>query len=160
MFFVNVVPVPQIFPKPNPETPQLLAFSRATTKTHPHKRTEKKNIRAVQVAARPMTSADFQAMIPSHFISGGRHGQVQVEAGEHGPSVTVTVQKAVPDVPMLPPVPTELGTVTETITKSTFTETVMTRVTDNRLLEPLISEVNTQDTNLDYFRFFICFFFY
>ncbi|XP_038117305.1 protein lap4 isoform X4 [Culex quinquefasciatus] len=76
-----------------------------------------------QVAARPMTSADFQAMIPSHFISGGRHGQVQVEAGEHGPSVTVTVQKAVPDVPMLPPAPTELGTVTETITKSTFTET-------------------------------------
>ncbi|KAL9696075.1 hypothetical protein quinque_015360 [Culex quinquefasciatus] len=93
-----------------------------------------------KVAARPMTSADFQAMIPSHFISGGRHGQVQVEAGEHGPSVTVTVQKAVPDVPMLPPAPTELGTVTETITKSTFTETVMTRVTDNRLLEPLISE--------------------
>ncbi|XP_035775525.1 protein lap4-like isoform X5 [Anopheles albimanus] len=88
--------------------------------------------------ARPMTSADFQAMIPSHFISGGR--QVHVERAEHGPSVTVTVQKAVPDMPMLPPAPTELGTVTETITKSTFTETVMTRVTDNRLLEPLISE--------------------
>ncbi|XP_058444237.1 protein lap4 isoform X8 [Malaya genurostris] len=107
-----------------------------------------------QVAARPMTSADFQAMIPSHFISGGR--QVHVErsgtvapggggaggpdADHTGPSVTVTVQKAVPDLPMLPPAPTELGTVTETITKSTFTETVMTRVTDNRLLEPLISE--------------------
>ncbi|ETN64353.1 hypothetical protein AND_003906 [Anopheles darlingi] len=89
-------------------------------------------------AARPMTSADFQAMIPSHFISGGR--QVHVDRAEHGPSVTVTVQKAVPDMPMLPPAPTELGTVTETITKSTFTETVMTRVTDNRLLEPLISE--------------------
>uniref|UniRef100_A0A4Y0BKM4 PDZ domain-containing protein n=1 Tax=Anopheles funestus TaxID=62324 RepID=A0A4Y0BKM4_ANOFN len=91
-----------------------------------------------QVAARPMTSADFQAMIPSHFISGGR--QVTVDKSDHGPSVTVTVQKAVPDMPMLPPAPTELGTVTETITKSTFTETVMTRVTDNRLLEPLISE--------------------
>ncbi|XP_053682819.1 protein lap4-like isoform X7 [Sabethes cyaneus] len=105
-----------------------------------------------QVAARPMTSADFQAMIPSHFISGGR--QVHVErltqggngtsgadpTAPGGPSVTVTVQKAVPDLPMLPPAPTELGTVTETITKSTFTETVMTRVTDNRLLEPLISE--------------------
>ncbi|XP_058444232.1 protein lap4 isoform X3 [Malaya genurostris] len=90
-----------------------------------------------QVAARPMTSADFQAMIPSHFISGGR--QVHVErsgtvapggggaggpdADHTGPSVTVTVQKAVPDLPMLPPAPTELGTVTETITKSTFTET-------------------------------------
>ncbi|XP_049286544.1 protein lap4 isoform X2 [Anopheles funestus] len=74
-----------------------------------------------QVAARPMTSADFQAMIPSHFISGGR--QVTVDKSDHGPSVTVTVQKAVPDMPMLPPAPTELGTVTETITKSTFTET-------------------------------------
>ncbi|XP_061505121.1 protein lap4 isoform X10 [Anopheles gambiae] len=92
-----------------------------------------------QVAARPMTSADFQAMIPSHFISGGGR-QVTVDKSDHGPSVTVTVQKAVPDMPMLPPAPTELGTVTETITKSTFTETVMTRVTDNRLLEPLISE--------------------
>uniref|UniRef100_A0A182T6K0 PDZ domain-containing protein n=1 Tax=Anopheles maculatus TaxID=74869 RepID=A0A182T6K0_9DIPT len=68
-----------------------------------------------------MTSADFQAMIPSHFISGGR--QVTVDKSDHGPSVTVTVQKAVPDMPMLPPAPTELGTVTETITKSTFTET-------------------------------------
>ncbi|XP_021694614.1 protein lap4 isoform X3 [Aedes aegypti] len=97
-----------------------------------------------QVALRPMTSADFQAMIPSHFISGGAGGRqvVQVDKGAapHQDTVTVTVQKAVPDMPMLPPAPTELGTVTETITKSTFTETVMTRVTDNRLLEPLISE--------------------
>ncbi|XP_055602074.1 protein lap4-like isoform X9 [Uranotaenia lowii] len=105
------------------------------------------NAEEPQVTARPMTSADFQAMIPSHFISGGRQVHVhRSENGsstghpEHGPSVTVTVQKAHPDMPMLPPAPTELGTVTETITKSTFTETVMTRVTDNRLLEPLISE--------------------
>uniref|UniRef100_A0A182QNS2 PDZ domain-containing protein n=1 Tax=Anopheles farauti TaxID=69004 RepID=A0A182QNS2_9DIPT len=91
------------------------------------------------VAHTGATSDDPQAMIPSHFISGGRQ-VVQVDKSEHGPSVTVTVQKAVPDMPMLPPAPTELGTVTETITKSTFTETVMTRVTDNRLLEPLISE--------------------
>lgn len=87
-----------------------------------------------------MTSDDFQAMIPSHFLSGGK--QINIEKHENGPSVTVTVQKAHPDMPMLPPAPTELGKVTETITKSTFTETVMTRVTDNRLLEPLISEVN------------------
>lgn len=97
-----------------------------------------------------MTSADFQAMIPSHFISGGAGGRQMVQVDKsgggqvpHQDTVTVTVQKAVPDMPMLPPAPTELGTVTETITKSTFTETVMTRVTDNRLLEPLISEVNT-----------------
>lgn len=80
-------------------------------------------------------------MIPAHFLSGGSQHQVSVAKQDGGPSVTVTVNKAVPDMPMLPPAPTELGKVTETITKSTFTETVMTRVTDNHLEEPLISEV-------------------
>ncbi|XP_059610021.1 protein lap4 isoform X14 [Phlebotomus argentipes] len=89
---------------------------------------------------RPLTSDDFQAMIPAHFISGGVQPHVDVRESEHGPTVTVTVNKGIPDMPMLPPAPTELGKVTETITKSTFTETVMTRVTDNRLAEPLISE--------------------
>ncbi|CRK92451.1 CLUMA_CG006014, isoform A [Clunio marinus] len=92
---------------------------------------------------RPMTSEDFQAMIPSHFLSGGKNYEVEKISPviDHGTSaVTVTVKKGEPDMPMLPPAPTELGLVTETITKSTFTETVMTRVTDNRLGEPLISE--------------------
>jgi protein scribble len=91
-----------------------------------------------------VTNADFEAMIPPHFLSGGGNKAIQATTNDAvtGPSVTVTVQKAQPDMPMLPPAPTELGKVTETITKSTFTETVMTRVTDNRLLEPLISEVN------------------
>jgi protein scribble len=92
-----------------------------------------------------VTNADFEAMIPPHFLSGGGNKAIQATTTNDavtGPSVTVTVQKAHPDMPMLPPAPTELGKVTETITKSTFTETVMTRVTDNRLLEPLISEVN------------------
>lgn len=80
-------------------------------------------------------------MIPAHFLSGGSQPHVHVEKHEGGPSVTVTVNKAVPDMPMLPPAPTELGRITETITKSTFTETVMTRITDNHLAEPLISEV-------------------
>ncbi|XP_037911493.1 protein lap4 isoform X5 [Hermetia illucens] len=93
-----------------------------------------------EVPPRPLTSADFQAMIPAHFLRGGTSQHVHVEKHEGGPSVTVTVNKAVPDLPMLPPAPTELGCVTETITKSTFTETVMTRITDNRLAEPLISE--------------------
>lgn len=95
-------------------------------------------------APRPMTSEDFQAQIPSHFLSGGKNYEVEkvTPTVEHGGSaVTVTVRKGTPDMPMLPPAPTELGMVTETITKSTFTETVMTRVTDNRLSEPLISEV-------------------
>lgn len=90
-----------------------------------------------------MTSEDFQAMIPLHFLSGTKNYELQRKApSEHGATaVTVTVQKGSPDMPMLPPAPTDLGQVTETITKSTFTETVMTRVTDNRLMEPLISEV-------------------
>lgn len=91
-----------------------------------------------------MTNADFDRMIPEHFVTGGK-ARVQVETMQPdigSSAVVVTVQKAVPDVPMLPPAPTELGKVTETITKSTLTETVMTRVTDNRLVEPLISEVN------------------
>lgn len=90
-----------------------------------------------------MTSEDFTAMIPKHFLSGDKSYAVQKEAPtEQGSSaVTVTVKKGSSDMPMLPPAPTELGLVTETITKSTFTETVMTRVTDNRLMEELISEV-------------------
>ncbi|XP_033245470.1 protein lap4 isoform X6 [Drosophila miranda] len=91
---------------------------------------------------RPLTSDDFQAMIPAHFLSGGSQHQVHVaRPNEVGVSaVTVNVNKPQPDLPMFPAAPTELGTVTETITKSTFTETVMTRITDNQLAEPLISE--------------------
>ena len=91
-----------------------------------------------------MTSEDFTAMIPKHFLSGDKSYEVHKEAAplDQGSSaVTVTVKKGTSDMPMLPPAPTELGQVTETITKSTFTETVMTRVTDNRLMEELISEV-------------------
>lgn len=94
---------------------------------------------------RPMTSEDFQAMIPSHFISGGKRYDA-ISNDNNGPSVTVEVRKAA-DLPMLPPAPTDLGKVTETITKSTFTETTMTRVTDNRLAESLISEVCNQGTS-------------
>ncbi|XP_030370121.1 protein lap4 isoform X2 [Scaptodrosophila lebanonensis] len=91
---------------------------------------------------RPLTSEDFQAMIPAHFLSGGSQHQVHVaKPNEVGISaVTVNVNKPQPDLPMFPAAPTELGRVTETITKSTFTETVMTRITDNQLAEPLISE--------------------
>lgn len=92
-----------------------------------------------------MTSEDFQAMIPKHFLSGDRSYEVQrtspLYVDQGASAVTVTVKKGLPDMPMLPPAPTDIGLVTETITKSTFTETVMTRVTDNHLMEELISEV-------------------
>ncbi|CAH2085533.1 unnamed protein product [Euphydryas editha] len=84
--------------------------------------------------ARPLTSAEFQAMIPAHFLGGAR-AERPASPVERG--VRVTVQRA---APALPPPPAGLGRVTETITKSTFTETTVTRVTDNRLVEPLIIE--------------------
>lgn len=99
---------------------------------------------------RPLTSDDFQAMIPAHFLSGGSQHQVHVaRPNEVGVSaVTVNVNKPQPDLPMFPAAPTELGRVTETITKSTFTETVMTRITDNQLAEPLISEVTISTSRI------------
>lgn len=46
-----------------------------------------------------------------------------------------------------PPAPTQLGQVTETITKSTLTETIVTRVTNNRLgALPVIIEVSRVST--------------
>lgn len=80
-------------------------------------------------------------MIPAHFLSGGPNLDVNENMTEAGATVTVKVRKGEPDMPMFPAAPTELGTIKETITKSTFTETVMTRLTDNRLAEPLIIEV-------------------
>lgn len=98
-----------------------------------------------QVLPRPITSDDFQAMIPAHFLSNKQprssHSPVNDTAnGIPAASVTtVTIRK--PDTIELPPAPTGPGRVTETITKSTFTETVVTRITDNKLVAPLIIEV-------------------
>ncbi|KAK8743106.1 hypothetical protein OTU49_001527 [Cherax quadricarinatus] len=87
---------------------------------------------------RPLSNDDFQAMIPEHFLYGGR-GQ-----DEGNSSVHVTVNLPTDHTPMgvaFPPPPTKLGKVTETITKSTLTETVVTRITDNKLAPvPLVVE--------------------
>lgn len=88
---------------------------------------------------RPLTNDDFQAMIPQHFLQGGRAND------EANPSVHVTVNLPTDHSPMgmaFPPPPTKLGKVTETVTKSTLTETVVTRITDNSLAPvPLVVEV-------------------
>ncbi|XP_038218019.1 protein lap4 isoform X7 [Zerene cesonia] len=84
--------------------------------------------------SRPITSEEFQAMIPAHFLGAPRAAPEPPERG-----VRITVQR--PAGPALPPPgPPTLGRVTETITKSTFTETTVTRVTDNHLVAPLIIE--------------------
>ncbi|XP_013173855.1 PREDICTED: protein lap4-like isoform X4 [Papilio xuthus] len=85
---------------------------------------------------RAITNEDFQAMIPAHFLGAPRPDDQAGGGGGRG--VTVTVHRPAP--PTLPAPPTAPGRVTETITKSTFTETTVTRVTDNHLVAPLIIE--------------------
>ncbi|XP_068208931.1 protein lap4-like isoform X3 [Palaemon carinicauda] len=91
-----------------------------------------------QVATnRPLTNDDFNSMIPQHFLEGRSREETQ-------PSVHVTVNLPTEDMPLgmaFPPPPTKVGLVTESITKSTLTETVVTRITDNQLAEmPLVVE--------------------
>jgi len=90
---------------------------------------------------KPITNEEFQAMIPAHFL---RPPTSSPSPDSHqGPIVTVTIKQpdTLPGDVSFPPAPTTLGKVTETITKSTLTETVVTRVTDNQLMQPLIIEV-------------------
>lgn len=87
-----------------------------------------------QVLPKPITNEEFQAMIPAHFLN-----NKNPPATDPTHAVTVTIKK--PDPIELPPPPTGPGRVTETITKSTFTETVVTRITDNQLVVPVIIEV-------------------
>ncbi|XP_026318579.1 protein lap4 isoform X4 [Hyposmocoma kahamanoa] len=87
------------------------------------------------IQPRPITNEDFQAMIPAHFLGGPRATSTEPPSS----GVRVTVERA-GAAAMLPPPPASLGRVTETITKSTFTETTVTRVTDNNLVAPLIAE--------------------
>lgn len=88
-----------------------------------------------------VTNEQFQAMIPAHFV--------QSEPQPPGSSIVINVKQPDPVGGALsefqfPAVPTQLGKVTETITKSTLTETIVTRVTNNKLgALPIIIEVQT-----------------
>ncbi|XP_047500901.1 protein lap4-like isoform X13 [Penaeus chinensis] len=108
------------------------------TSTAPSNTAESFPTGTTQVSSnRPLTNDDFQAMIPQHFLQ----GKTREEAT---PGVHVTVNLPTEDTPMgmaFPPPPTKLGKVTESITKSTLTETVLTRITDNQLAPmPLVVE--------------------
>ncbi|XP_032781898.2 protein lap4 isoform X6 [Daphnia magna] len=77
-----------------------------------------------------VTNEQFQAMIPAHFV----HPEPQPP----GSSIVINVKQPDPVGGALsefqfPAVPTQLGQVTETITKSTLTETIVTRITNNKL---------------------------
>lgn len=90
---------------------------------------------------KPITNEEFQAMIPAHFLRPPTSSPSP--DSQQGPVVTVTIKQPdnLPGDVNFPPAPTAIGKVTETITKSTLTETVVTRVTDNHLLLPVIIEV-------------------
>ncbi|KAL1464232.1 hypothetical protein WDU94_003898 [Cyamophila willieti] len=95
--------------------------------------------------AHPITNEEFQAMIPPHFLGKPSETTVStVTTQEPTQVVTLTIQQPAENGMMngivFPDSPKTIGKVTETITKSTFTETVVTRVTDNKFIAPVIIE--------------------
>ncbi|KAG8309049.1 hypothetical protein J6590_095394 [Homalodisca vitripennis] len=114
---------------PRPMPRKLTSTSSVTSDTEPPQRTK------------PVTNEEFQAMIPARFLPNRDQS-----ASEPTTLVTLTIKKPDHNLPNgieFPEAPTTLGKVTETITKSTLTETVVTRVTDNQLVAPVIIEVSS-----------------
>ena len=95
-------------------------------------------------------------MIPPHFLQNGTESDTS-DKSDSTKIVSLTIKK--PEKKLLngivlPEAPTGLGRVTETITKSTFTETVVTRITDNKLMQPVIIEVS--NLNISFIYSFVC----
>ncbi|XP_060879943.1 protein lap4-like isoform X6 [Metopolophium dirhodum] len=89
------------------------------------------------VQPKPLTNEDFEAMIPQRFQKNSGNQVEQPVAVV----TTLTIKKpSTLNGIEFRESPTTLGRVTETITKSTFTETVVTRVTDNDLAKSVIIE--------------------
>ncbi|XP_046837665.1 protein lap4 isoform X10 [Vespa crabro] len=134
----------QIYPQPAPRHSVTQSTAAPTTNTNstPTSSTEPRPtspLEDIQVP-KPITNEEFQAMIPAHFL---RPPTSSPSPDSHqGPIVTVTIKQPdnLPGDVNFPPAPTTIGKVTETITKSTLTETVVTRVTDNQLVQPVIIE--------------------
>lgn len=136
----------------NPQKPSMNGTTTTTHQNNPSKTEQNQHHKKVspsasspsggegdeQVLPKPITNEEFQAMIPAHFLNNNN----KTPNTEPVHAVTVTVKK--PDPIELPPPPTGPGRVTETITKSTFTETVVTRITDNKLVVPVVIEVCRQ----------------
>nr|XP_033337059.1 protein lap4 isoform X4 [Megalopta genalis] len=133
----NSQPHPQPAPRHSISQPTITASSTSpTSTTEPRSTSPQEDIQV----PKPITNEEFQAMIPAHFL---RPPTSSPSPDSHqGPIVTVTIKQPdnLPGDVNFPPAPTTLGKVTETITKSTLTETVVTRVTDNQLVQPVIIE--------------------
>ncbi|KAM3967019.1 LOW QUALITY PROTEIN: scribble planar cell polarity protein [Aphomia sociella] len=130
-------PAPRKLSHPNGQAPKSSTNSTSTPLTPSGNNTHGSNDDVFDdiQPSRPITNEDFQAMIPAHFLGGKRPPTEPPERG-----VRVTVERPTTAGVVLPPPPATLGRVTETITKSTFTETTVTRITDNQLVAPLIIE--------------------
>ncbi|CAH2981812.1 unnamed protein product [Chilo suppressalis] len=129
-------PAPRRLSQPNGQGPKSTTNSASTPLTPgaPNTHGSTDDVFEDIQPSRPITNEEFQAMIPAHFLGGPRPQSEPVEKG-----VRVTVERPGAGI-VMPPPPSALGRVTETITKSTFTETTVTRITDNQLVAPLIIE--------------------
>lgn len=130
-------------PPPVPTKPVFSEDKSSAAPTPTPTPTESQQSEDIQVQ-KPITNEDFQAMIPAHFLRPPSNSSPSPDSSQKGPTVTVTIKQPDTGLPgdvSFPPAPTTIGKVTETITKSTLTETVVTRVTDNQLVRPVIIEV-------------------
>ncbi|KAK9307221.1 hypothetical protein QLX08_002389 [Tetragonisca angustula] len=135
----NSQPHPQPAPRHSISQPTITpttASSTPTSSTEPRSTSPQEDIQV----SKPITNEEFQAMIPAHFLRPPTSSPSP--DSYQGPIVTVTIKQPdnLPGDVNFPPAPTTLGKVTETITKSTLTETVVTRVTENQLVPPVIIE--------------------
>ncbi|XP_023315337.1 protein lap4 isoform X8 [Trichogramma pretiosum] len=157
-------PHPQPAPRQNFGASQPQSKTQSPTAATPSPPGDEPKIQDSEIQVpKPITNEDFQAMIPEHFLhhrtTTVAHHQNNINTNNTpnssspspdqssqkatGPTVTVTIKQPETGLPgdlHFPPAPTTIGKVTETITKSTLTETVVTRVTDNQLVRPLIIE--------------------
>ncbi|XP_044587530.1 protein lap4-like isoform X3 [Cotesia glomerata] len=129
----------QVQPQQHQQQQQPNQQSGTTTPSQPEPTRPTSPQEDIQVP-KPITNEEFQAMIPAHFLRPPTSSPSP--DSQQGPVVTVTIKQPdnLPGDVNFPPAPTTLGKVTETITKSTLTETVVTRVTDNHLVQPVIIE--------------------
>lgn len=143
---------PVIAPKPSeqsiPPQPAPRRINSISSQNDLEKKEDKPNSDTPHIP-KPITNEDFQAMIPPHFLNNNATAAVEDSPanGTSGPLVTVTIRKPDPVAQELKekflPVSTAPGKLTETIVKSLLTETVVTRVTDNKLKHgPVIIEVS------------------
>ncbi|XP_050533577.1 protein lap4-like isoform X2 [Daktulosphaira vitifoliae] len=122
---------PKTPPPAPPQTPPKPAPRKLASQSSISSETE-------SVQQKPLTNEDFEAMIPQRFQKLNKR---QVDDQPVAVVTTLTIKKPVSlNGIEFNESPTTLGRVTETITKSTFTETVVTRVTDNTLAESIIIE--------------------